>query len=93
VGVYFRRLARLLGHSRVRSLPAPLLRQSFRAVAHGAALLGKEPPAYPDAVDYLLRPGTYSIEAARALGYRPRVGLDEGMEQVRRWLEAEGLLD
>lgn len=93
VGVYFRRLARLLGQSRVRSLPAPLLRRAFGVVARGAALLGKEPPAYPDAVDYLLRPGTYSIEAARALGYRPRVGLDEGMEQVRRWLEAERLLD
>jgi nucleoside-diphosphate-sugar epimerase len=93
VSAYFLRLARLLGLSRVRSMPASVLRVAFGAVARGAAWLGREPPAYPDAVDYLLRPGTYSIEAARALGYRPRVGLDEGMEEVRRWLEAEGLLD
>jgi len=93
VGAYFLRLARLLGLSRVRSMPASVLRGAFGAVARVAAWLGREPPAYPDAVDYLLRPGTYSIEAARALGYRPRVGLDEGMEEVRRWLEAEGLLD
>jgi nucleoside-diphosphate-sugar epimerase len=74
-------------------MPASVLRGAFGVVARGAALLGREPPAYPDAVDYLLRPGTYSIAAARGLGYAPRVRLDEGMEEVRQWLEAEGLLD
>ncbi|MCU0653904.1 MAG: NAD-dependent epimerase/dehydratase family protein [Polyangiaceae bacterium] len=88
---YFLRLARLLGQRRIRSLPAPLLKRSFALLARGARWLGKTPPAYPEAVDYLLRPGTYSIEAARALGYRPRLLLDEGMAEVERWLAQEGL--
>lgn len=47
----------------------------------------------PDAVRYLARKGTYSIEKARrVLGYEPAVGLDEGLERSRAWAARAGLL-
>ena len=45
----------------------------------------------PDAIRYLARRGTYSIEKARSLlGYEPAVDLDEGMRRSEEWLRAEG---
>ena len=41
---------------------------------------------------WLARPGTYSIERARGLGYAPAVGLDEGMSRTEDWLREHGLL-
>jgi nucleoside-diphosphate-sugar epimerase len=56
-------------------------------------LAGRETEATPNAVRYLARTGTYSIEKARSmLGYEPAVGLEEGLERSRAWAEAEGLL-
>ncbi|MBA2347154.1 MAG: NAD-dependent epimerase/dehydratase family protein, partial [Solirubrobacterales bacterium] len=47
----------------------------------------------PRSVDYLLRTGTYSIaKAERLVGWRPQVGLAEGMERTLAWLRDEGLL-
>jgi nucleoside-diphosphate-sugar epimerase len=46
-----------------------------------------------DAIRYLARKGTYSIEKARSLlGYEPAVDLDEGMRRSEQWLRGEGLL-
>jgi nucleoside-diphosphate-sugar epimerase len=92
--VYFLRLGRMLGLSRIPTLPASLMRAALRAGEGVGALTGWSPPGHPAAVDFLLRPGAYSIAHARnLLGYEPRVHLDEGMEGVHRWLAAEGLLD
>lgn len=46
----------------------------------------------PEAVRYLTRRATYGGERARALGWHPRVDLDEGMARTLDWLSAEGLL-
>jgi nucleoside-diphosphate-sugar epimerase len=43
-------------------------------------------------VRYMLRRHAYSIEAVKALGYRPRVSLDQGMEACRAWLTEEGMI-
>jgi len=43
----------------------------------------------PEAVRYLLRRGTYSIDAVRSLGYEPAVELDEGMARVQAWLATQ----
>ncbi len=43
-------------------------------------------------IRYLTRNATYSIEKIRGLGYRPCVGLDEGMEITARWLREAGLV-
>ena len=56
-------------------------------------LAGRETEVNANAVRYLTRPGTYSIEKAREmLGYEPAVGLDEGLERSRAWAEQAGLL-
>ena len=47
----------------------------------------------PDAIRYLARQGTYSIDKARSLlGYDPAVDLDEGMRRSEQWLRSAGLL-
>ncbi|RME50837.1 MAG: NAD-dependent epimerase/dehydratase family protein [Deltaproteobacteria bacterium] len=45
-------------------------------------------------VAHLARTTTYTIEKARRdLGYTPRVGLEEGLEAVRAWVEEIGGID
>ncbi len=89
---YFGLLARMVGRS-LPSLPSKLLRPAFGAMAAAFRALGKEPPARPEALDYLLRSGTYSIEKARReLGYEPKIALPEGMAEVERWARRLGLV-
>jgi nucleoside-diphosphate-sugar epimerase len=84
---YFRPIAEAAGRPRIRTAPAGLLRATFSAVQVAARLVGREPPAAPSAVDYLMRPHAYSIEKVRReLGYVPAVGFGEGMRRVREWL-------
>jgi nucleoside-diphosphate-sugar epimerase len=87
---YFRPIAAAAGSGPIRTAPAGLLRAVFGAAQAGSRLLGRESPAAPSAVDYLMRPHAYSIEKARReLGYRPAVSLDEGMRRVREWIDRE----
>lgn len=46
----------------------------------------------PEAIRYLLRPGVYSCEKIKALGYHPAVSLDAGMAATLAWLVATGLV-
>jgi nucleoside-diphosphate-sugar epimerase len=88
---FFRRLAQIAGR-RLIALPAPILRAAFGTIERAADAIRVEPPARASAVDFLMRPGRYSIEKAeRVLGYRPRVDLDEGMARIASWARAEGL--
>ena len=86
---YFGRYARMVGKDRVPVAPTPV-------VVALAATLGRFTgggEVTPDAIRYLARTGTYSIEKARSmLGYEPAVDLDEGMRRSEQWLRAEGLL-
>jgi nucleoside-diphosphate-sugar epimerase len=87
---YFRPLALAAGRRQVRTAPAAVLRPAFRAVQALASLVGREAPAAPSAVDYLLRPSVYSVaKARRELGFVPAVALPEGMSRVREWLGRE----
>jgi nucleoside-diphosphate-sugar epimerase len=84
---FFRPIAEAAGRSRIRTVPAALLRPAFAAVHAGATLFGRESPAAPSAIDYLMRPHAYSIEKARRdLGYAPAIGFAEGMARVKEWL-------
>ncbi len=86
---FFHPIAEAAGRRRIRTVPASILRPAFAAVNAGATLLGRESPAAPSAIDYLMRPHAYSIEKARRdLGYVPAVGLSEGMARVKDWLKA-----
>lgn len=55
--------------------------------------LGRDPQISRDAVRYLTRAHRYGDGAVRALGYRPRVELAEGMARTRAWLAEAGYLD
>ena len=55
-----------------------------------ASLVGREAPAAPSAVDYLMRPHAYSIDKARReLGFEPAIDFATGMGRVRAWLARE----
>ena len=85
---YFGPIARAAGRPRIRTAPAGLLRGAFKVVQAGASLLGKEAPAAPSAVDYLMRPHAYSIDKARReLGFAPAIDFGEGMAGVCEWLK------
>ncbi len=87
---YFRPIAEAAGRPRIRTAPAALLRSTFRVVQGAAALVGRQAPAAPSAVDYLLRPYAYSIDKARReLGYEPAVDFEAGMRRVKEWLARE----
>ncbi len=82
---YFETLARIVGPRRLRSVPRGVARALFRGLERGAVLLGREPIARAVAVDFVTRPYPYSIARARErLEFRPRVSLEEGMEEIRR---------
>ena len=54
---------------------------------------GIEPPIFPRRVDWFRLDRAFDIgKAARELGYRPKVALDEGLRRAYDWYRAEGLL-
>ena len=84
--VYFGYLAAMAGRG-LPSLPSRVLRPAFGALTAACRALGRERPARPEALDFLLRRGTYSIQKARReLGYEPKITLAEGMAEIRRTL-------
>jgi nucleoside-diphosphate-sugar epimerase len=90
---FFAHHHRWLGVRGPRTLPTPAA-VALAAVAERALRLsGRETEVTPGAVRYLARNGTYSIDKARAvLGYRPVIGLEEGLERSRAWAAEAGLL-
>lgn len=93
-GEYFDHYARLLGRRSVPRLPRAVMLGAAGAQAGIANRLGRTIELSPGAVRYLAdRRGTYSIAKAQdLLGWRPEVGLDEGMARTAQWLRAEGLI-
>lgn len=90
---FFEYYGRMLGHRRLRSGPAFLLRTGLRIAAGVQMLVGKEPSVLPDSISYMTRRGTYSVAKAREhLGFEPRVDLPEGMRRTQQWLMAEKLI-
>jgi nucleoside-diphosphate-sugar epimerase len=89
---YFGRLAALAGagvHTMPTSLAAPL------TAAAGALLRWTGRPNELSRASMLMlsRTGTYSNERARTeLGFRPRVGYEQGMAGVEAWARSEGLV-
>lgn len=51
------------------------------------------PPIFPRRVDWFRQNRAFSIEKAkRDLGYRPHIGLDEGLRRTAAWYKQEGYL-
>ncbi|HVE67855.1 MAG TPA: NAD-dependent epimerase/dehydratase family protein [Solirubrobacteraceae bacterium] len=91
---FFDRYARMAGRRRAPVLPLPVLKVAAAADEGLARLRGRAPTATRWAVSYLARTAAYRASRAQeVLGWRPRVGLDEGMRRTEAWARAEGLLD
>jgi nucleoside-diphosphate-sugar epimerase len=90
---FFAHHHRWLGVKGPRTVSTPVALALAGASARVMRLAGRATEVTPNAVRYLARPGTYSIQKARTmLGYEPAVGLGEGLELSRAWAEREGLL-
>ncbi len=87
---FFAPYAELLGR-RLVTLPAPVAIGFAAVVQRLARLAPGDNEVNPGAARYLLRSGTYSNAKARTmLGWQPRVGLDDGLEQTVGWLREQG---
>ena len=54
---------------------------------------GIAPPIFPRRVDWFRQDRAFDIsKAKRELGYRPKIGLDEGLRRTYAWYKAEGML-
>ena len=54
---------------------------------------GIEPPIHPRRVDWYRQTRAFKIDKAiRDLGYKPKVGLDEGLRRAAEWYRSEGLV-
>lgn len=89
---YFTRLAAMTGVAPPRQLPAALLRPAADAVRRIDLLRGRTTDVSSFAVDYLARTARVSHARAMAvLGWRPAVGLAEGLQRTATWLHDEGI--
>ena len=78
---YYTQLAEIGGQPKhIMSMPALLVKTAIRQQ-------GKKADVFPESIDFVTRPHTYSLEKARqVLGYEPRINLDEGMARIAKWL-------
>lgn len=88
---FFGAYARMLGVP-LRGVPAWLARAGAAAAGRVTALLPGVDAFAPETIGTLLSRATFDHgAAARVLGYRPRVGLHEGMSRTAAWLREAGL--
>lgn len=79
-------------HPRLR-LPYPPVYAASVACDRLWRAIGADPPLYPRRVQFFVKDRAFDIsKAKRVLGYRPKVGLEEGLSRTADWYRAEGLL-
>jgi nucleoside-diphosphate-sugar epimerase len=55
--------------------------------------LGIQPPLHPRRMNFYRKSFAFDLVAAReALGFQPRIDLDEGMRTTARWYREQGLV-
>jgi nucleoside-diphosphate-sugar epimerase len=90
---FFGRYFAMLGKKGPRVLPKRLITPFAAGVERVERLRRRENEMSANAVSYLARTGTYSIEKARrVLGYEPRIDLDEGFRRTEAWVREQGML-
>lgn len=89
---FFSHYQRLLGIRFIPEVPRALALPAGALAGRVLGALGLPAEINREAARYLLRRGVYGTGRIQALGYRPRVGLAEGMERCAAWLRAEGFL-
>lgn len=86
-------VARSLGREpRILRVPLWPLLGVAAALELGLKPLGVQPPLHRRRMDFFRRSFAFSIDEAAEFGYKPRVGLAEGMAATARWYTAQGLL-
>lgn len=89
---FFGHYARMVDRP-LRSLPGGAAAALAAPIDALSRTLGVAPPVSTGGTEFVTRPGTYSIDRiATMVGWRPRIGLDEGMARTRRWLLETGLV-
>lgn len=90
-----RRAAAVMGvETRFYRLPAWPIVAAGHLVETLCRPFGIEPPIHPRRVDWYRQTRAFRIDKARNdLGYRPWVGLDEGLRRACAWYRQEGLLE
>jgi nucleoside-diphosphate-sugar epimerase len=89
---FFNRHAEISGGRRTRRLPLRAIRALGIAKEAQAALSGTPASMTRHTVVLIDRRGTVSAAKLRALGWEPKVSLDEGLRRTEEWFRAEGLL-
>ena len=89
---YFDRYGAMAGTGPARPLPRPLRAAVGTVLQSVARLRGRAPMFTPATMKLIDRRGPVSTERIRnELGWRPEVGLEEGMRRVETWARAAGL--
>jgi nucleoside-diphosphate-sugar epimerase len=78
--------------SRIIRLPMAPLQVAAVLLEGTLRPLGVQPPLHPRRLDFFRKSFAFSLEEARAFGFEPSVGLDEGMHATFRWYRDRGLL-
>lgn len=89
---FFGHYQRLLGIAHLPSLPRRVALPAGALAGRLSSLIGVDLGVNREAVRYLLRRHAYGIGKVTALGYRPRVSLEEGMTRTAAWLRSVGLV-
>ena len=86
-------VARGLG-VRVRTLRVPMAPLMLTAALLEGTLgrMGIQPPLHRRRMDFFRKSFEFSLQEAAALGFKPRVGLDEGMRATAQWYLERGLV-
>jgi nucleoside-diphosphate-sugar epimerase len=85
--------ARMLGRSRLPTVPGWLTIFARTAPARVARQALRRPPIGPWSLHFRRNPSQFSVaKAQRLLGYVPAVDLDEGMRRTEAWLRQVGYL-
>jgi nucleoside-diphosphate-sugar epimerase len=89
---FFSRYADALG-TKLLTVPTPVAKGGAAIVQALGRLQPGDTDINPRSIAYMTRTGTYAIgKAERVLGWRPRVGVGEGLERTLAWLRANGHL-
>jgi nucleoside-diphosphate-sugar epimerase len=77
----------------VPHLPMPPLIVAGHVCEKACKPLGITPPIFPRRVDWFRQVRAFRIDKAKkALGYEPRVGIDEGLRRTGEWYRAHGYI-
>ncbi len=90
---FYSAYARMIGNTRLRSMPRRVALAMATAAEWIACLDGRAPLLSHASVEFYSHRVVYDIEKSKEiLGYAPRVSFEKGMRRTEEWLKEEGKL-